>query len=129
MNQPAKTLAELVTDWVAAKRVEDVAIEARRAVGTAIAEAMRSTAKTEGTVSQKIDGLKVVVEYSLNRKADDAKLTADWATLPPDVQACFKWKPEVKTGELKKLAGANVAAAAVYITTTPATPSVKVELA
>jgi hypothetical protein len=122
-----QTLEQLITARLAAKRNEDAAVAARRALDGQIAELLKDPAKVEGTVSQKIEGYKISVTYAVTRKADADKLQKEWDKLPASVAAAFRWKPEVSTTELRKLEGIDATVAASFITTTPASPSIKIE--
>lgn len=122
-----QTLEQLITARLAAKRDEDAAVAARRALDGQIAELLKDPAKVEGTVSQKIEGYKISVTYAVSRKADADKLQKEWDKLPPAVAAAFRWKPEVSTTELRKLEGIDATVASSFITTTPASPSIKIE--
>jgi hypothetical protein len=122
-----QTLEQLITARLAAKRDEDAAVAARRALDGQIAELLKDPAKVEGTVSQKVDGYKISVTYAVTRKADADKLQKEWDKLPASVAAAFRWKPEVSTTELRKLEGIDATVAASFITTTPASPSIKIE--
>jgi hypothetical protein len=123
----AVTIQQLITARLAAKRDEDAAVAARRALDGQIAELLKDPAKVEGTVSQKIEGYKISVTYAVSRKADADKLQMEWGKLPASVAAAFRWKPEVSTTELRKLEGIDATVAASFITTTPASPSIKIE--
>jgi hypothetical protein len=122
-----QTLEQLSTARLAAKRDEDAAVAARRALDGQIAELLKDPAKVEGTVSQKVEGYKISVTYAVTRKADADKLQKEWDKLPASVAAAFRWKPEVSTTELRKLEGIDATVAASFITTTPASPSIKIE--
>ena len=122
-----QTLEQLITARLAAKREEDAAVAARRALDGQIAELLKDPAKVEGTVSQKIEGYKISVTYAVSRKADADKLQKEWDKLPASVAAAFRWKPEVSTTELRKLEGIDATVASSFITTTPASPSIKIE--
>jgi hypothetical protein len=122
-----QTLEQLITARLAAKRDEDAAVAARRALDGQIAELLKDPAKVEGTISQKIEGYKISVTYAVSRKADADKLQKEWDKLPASVAAAFRWKPEVSTTELRKLEGIDATVASSFITTTPASPSIKIE--
>ena len=122
-----QTLEQLITARLAAKRDEDAAVAARRALDGQIAELLKDPAKVEGTVSQKIEGYKISVTYAVSRKADADKLQKEWDKLPASVAAAFRWKPEVSTTEMRKLEGIDATVASSFITTTPASPSIKIE--
>lgn len=121
------TLQELINIRIAAKRAEEAAVQARRDVDSQIAALLKDPSKTEGAVSQKIDGYKITVTFGVDRKADTEKLTADWAKIPSAAQAAFKWKADVSVSELKKLQGTDAALAAVYITSKDSSPQIKIE--
>lgn len=123
----AMTLPQLVAARIAAKRIEDDAVAARRELDAQIAELLRDSNKPEGAISQKADGYKVTVTYSVTRKVDTEAITKDWDKLPADVQAAFKWKADVSVTELRKLEGRAQAAAAKYIEAKPGSPSIKIE--
>ena len=123
------TISTLVAARIAAKQSEDAAVQARRDIDTQLAELLRDPAKTEGTVSQKVDGYKVVATYGMTRKADTEKLQAAWQSLPLTLQCAFRWKPEVSTSELRKLDAAQQLIVSKFIETKPASPSIKIELA
>lgn len=121
------TITELVAARIAAKRAEDAAIKARREVDAQIAELLRDANKPEGTISEKLEGFKVSVTYKIDRKVDSDKLQAAWSKLSAAATQAFKWKADVSVTELRKLEGADAAAAAVFITAKPATPSITIE--
>lgn len=123
------TTTELIAARIEAKRAEDAAIATRRELDEQISLQL-STGKAEGTESLKLPdmGVKVTVTYKVSRKVDSDKLSAAWANLTADQQSAFKWSPDVSVTALRKLEGDNLTAVAGFITTSPAAPSVKVEL-
>jgi hypothetical protein len=121
------TLQELINMRIAAKREEDKAIQARRDVDSQIAELLRDATKPEGSVSQKLDGYKVTVTYKVDRKVSADELQKSWDKLSPEVQAVFKWKPDVTVSELRKLDDKQKISAARFITSNAASPSIKIE--
>ncbi len=123
----AMTLTQLIAARIAAKRIEDQAVEDRRALDKQIAELLKDPNKPEGAISQKADGYKVTVTYKVDRKVDSEKLQAAWSKLSAAASAAFKWKADVSVTELRKLEGPDAAAAAVFITSQPASPSIKIE--
>ena len=123
----AVTLSELIAARIAAKRIEDEATAERRAIDKALADMLKDPAKPEGTVSHRTEGCKVTVTYKIDRKVDAAALTKGWDKLSGGAQAAFKWKPEVSVSELRKLEPADAAAAAVFITSKEASPSITIE--
>lgn len=123
----AMTITELIAARIAAKRIEDQAVADRRDLDKQIADLLKDPAKPEGTISQKADGYKVSVTYKIDRKVDSEKLQGAWSKLSAAASAAFKWKADVSVSELRKLEGADAAAAAVFITSQPASPSIKIE--
>jgi hypothetical protein len=123
----AVTLSELIAARIAAKRIEDEAIAERRAVDKAIADMLKDPAKPEGSISQRTEGCKVTVTYKIDRKVDTDALTKAWDTLSAATTNAFKWKADVSVSELRKLAPADAAAAAVFITSKEASPSITIE--
>lgn len=121
------TITELIAARIAAKRAEDSAIAERRRIDASIAELLKDPSKTEGSISQKADGYKVTVTYKVDRKVDSDKLQAAWPKLSAAAAQAFKWKADVSVSELRKLEGVDAAAAAVFITSNPATPSITIE--
>jgi predicted NUDIX family NTP pyrophosphohydrolase len=121
------TLTELIAARIAAKRAEDAAVAARREVDAELAILLKERDMLEGTVSAKENGFKISVTYKLDRKVDTDKLQADWSKLSAAASAAFKWKADVSVSALRKLEGADAQAAAAYITTKPATPSITIE--
>jgi len=121
------TLQELINMRIAAKREEDKAIQARRDVDSQIAELLRDATKPEGSVSQKLDGYKVTVTYKVDRKVSADELQKLWDKLSPEVQAVFKWKPDVSVSELRKLDDKQKISASRFITSSAASPSIKIE--
>ena len=121
------SLSELIAARVAAKRIEDEAIVERRRIDKAIADMLKDPAKPEGSISQKTEGCKVTVTYKIDRKVDADKLTKNWDSLSAGAQAAFKWSPSVSVSELRKLEAADAAAAAVFITSKEASPSITIE--
>ena len=120
-------LTELIAARISAKRAEDEAIAARREMDAELALLLSDKDVTEGTVSAKENGFKVSVVYKVDRKVDAAALSKGWDSLSADAQAAFDWKPSVKVSALRKLEGADAAAAAVFITAKPASPSITIE--
>jgi hypothetical protein len=123
----AVTISELIAARISAKRQEDAAVQARREIDKQLAELLKDAQKPEGAISHKVDGYKLTVNFKLDRKVDSEKLTADWAKLPIDVQAIFKWKADVSVSELRKLEDKATLKASQYITTKEASPSITIE--
>ena len=123
-----KNIEQLVAARIEAKRIEDEAVAARRLIDADIADAMRSD-KVEGTESLKLTemGVKLSVNYALNRRVDSQKLIDEWDNIPANVQGIFKFKAEVAVSALRKADSNELVAAAQYFDTAPASPSIKIE--
>lgn len=120
------TIDDLAQDWKSAKRAEDAARGERLMIESAIA-ARLPTESGEGTCSIKTDFFKIAVSYGFNRRVDDEALNKAWTALKDNQRAAFKWKPEVSITNLRKLDGQDYNEISLFITATPAKPSVKVE--
>lgn len=125
---PVPTLADLIAQRIAAKRVEDDAIEARRAIDTQLADMLRDPAKPEGAVSRKEGDYKVTCTFGISRKVDTDALQKTWHDLTAAQHDTFKWSADVRVGELKKLPDAERVALAKFIESKPASPQIKIDL-
>jgi hypothetical protein len=122
------SLSELIAARIAAKRAEDQAVAARREIDAQLAELMADANKPEGSISRKTDdGYKLTVTYKIDRKVDTEALTKDWAKLPIDVQAAFKWSAALSVSEFRKLQDKAQLSASRFITAKPASPSITIE--
>lgn len=121
------SISELIAARIAAKRAEDAAVAERRRIDGVIADLLKDANKPEGSISQKADGYKLTVTYKIDRKVDTDKLQAAWSKLSATAAQAFKWKADVSVSELRKLEGADAAAASVFITSKPASPSITIE--
>lgn len=127
MNNPSIPLSVLIQARIEAKRAEEAAIAARREVDAVIADRLATEGKIEGSVTERAEGWKVTVTYGVNRRVATEQLQADWSKLSAEVQAVFRWKAEPIATELRKLEGRAAISAAKYVTTSPATPTVRIE--
>jgi hypothetical protein len=130
MNAPAQALSliELAEAYRIAKHQEDLAIATRRQIGELIAQSLPGT--DEGTVTETVGSLKVSVARGLTRSVDSDTLTAAWTTLPPAVQAAFKWKAGLDLKQLRALesvAPDQYALAAAHVTAKPSSPTITVK--
>ena len=122
------TLDELVTRRRHAKEQEDFAVTARRSLDEAIAARLKD--REEGTVSRDVSGFKVTATYKVTRKVDTLALQAGWDKLTDNSRNAFKWGAELITGQyraMEKLNSPDLAEIARFITTSPASPSIKIE--
>lgn len=130
MNAPTQALSliELAEAYRVAKHQEDQAIATRRQIGEMIAQSMPGA--DEGTVSDTVGGLKVSVARGLTRSVDTDTLTVAWPSLPPAVQAAFKWKAGLDLKQLRALesvAPDQYALAAAHVTAKPSAPTITVK--
>lgn len=126
LKEPEVQLSTLVAQWLEAKRVEINAIEARRTIDAEIVKLMPK--KDEGSVSKKVGLFKVGVTFGVSRKADTEALRLAWEQLSEVVKGAFRWKAEVSTTEFKALSEKDADAAAYFVESKPASPSVKIEV-
>lgn len=126
MSTKPLTLSDVLAAWMVAKESERTAIEHRRSLDKLVQQYLPK--KDEGTVSQDDGDYKVSITYGVTRKVDTEKLSADWAILPGYVQTAFRWKADVNTANLREMNDDGTHYASKYITTSPSSPTVKVEL-
>lgn len=128
MNPKEVPIEILCRSWLDAKREEEEAADRRKALGLAIVSRL-PVAEAEGAHREEFGDIKLVVTHKMTRTVDKAIAEA-WSGLPDVVQAAFRWKPEIELKNLRALEFANpgaYAAAAKFITTKPAVPSISVE--
>lgn len=123
------TLEALINKRIAAKREEDLSIAHRRCIDAEILARITPPASGEGSVTTKVGDWKLGASFGLDRKADTEAVQADWTTLPATVQAAFRFKAEPDVKVLKALSDEDKLIAAKYITTKPASTSIKLEAA
>jgi hypothetical protein len=115
----------------AAKREEELAAERRKAIDEELAKLLPKPAGGK-TASYKFnDGelsIKVSVEHGTNVKVDTDAVQRDYANLPAQVQEAFRWKAELVAAKFDALEATDARKAAKYVTETPASPSVKIEV-
>lgn len=127
--QPVATLASLVAAWREAKAAEQIAAERRHEIEERIADFLPNS-KPEERITTEAEGCRVTIAYKVTRKVDGEALQAAWDKLSPRAAQCFRWKAEVDTKEMRKVAEFDPSAytaAARYIETKPAKPSVTIE--
>lgn len=127
MTDTDNTLELLLKRRVAEKAAEDRAIKVRRETDAEIATLLHDPNSKKKSVSAKAGGLKVSVSYGVNVQVDTAAVQQAWETLTQPLQDAFKFKAELVADGVKALSVSETAALARFITTTPASPSVKVE--
>lgn len=121
------TIDQLIAARLAAKRAEDAAVAARREIDEQITNLLRPADKLEGTVSEKAGEYKVSVTYKLSRTVSTEDLQKAWDKLTAEQQGAFSWKADVSVSALRKLDDKAQAAVAKFITSKPASPTIKIE--
>ena len=120
-------LNELSNMWLLAKEREGTATSDRRKIEDRIKSLAGIAENLEGTETVAPSHFTIKIQGRIDRKVDAAALSKGWDSLSADAQAAFDWKPSVKVSALRKLEGADAAAAAVFITAKPASPSITIE--
>ena len=117
------TITELTAALKAAKAAEDNAKALRLEIEGKIVALYAKPATGEGTHNDE----EFSITWKLNRTVDSEKLSAGYESLPVNAQRAFRWKAEVELKNLRALAEldpVSYSAAAEYITSKPAKPSI-----
>ena len=117
------TITELTAALKAAKAAEDKAKAERLEIEGKIVALYAKPATGEGTHNDE----EFSITWKLNRTVDTEKLSASYESLPVNAQRAFRWKAEVELKNLRALAEldpVSYSAAAEYITSKPAKPSI-----
>ena len=117
------TITELTAALKAAKAAEDKAKAERLEIEGKIVALYAKPATGEGTHNDE----EFSITWKLNRTVDTEKLSAGYESLPVNAQRAFRWKAEVELKNLRALAEldpVSYSAAAEYITSKPAKPSI-----
>lgn len=117
------TLPDLVERLRKAKTAEALARDVRVGIEEQIVALYAPPADGEGTTK---DG-DVSIAWKLTRKVDTDALQTAWPDLGPNAQKAFRWKAETDLKQLRALQELDAdshAAAAKFITTTPAKPAI-----
>jgi hypothetical protein len=117
------TITELTAALKAAKAAEDKAKAERLEIEGKIVALYAKPATGEGTHNDE----EFSITWKLNRTVDSEKLSAGYESLPVNAQRAFRWKAEVELKNLRALAEldpVSYSAAAEYITSKPAKPSI-----
>lgn len=123
-------LDQLIQQREVAKRNEEVAVAARRAIDDQIVEVVGTT--DEGTINQVINNKRIVVTFEMKRTVSDAaELERLWPAMPPNVRACFRpVPPAVAVRNYKDLATTDPISFGILakiISAKPQRPSIKIE--
>jgi len=117
------TITELTAALKTAKAAEDNAKALRLEIEGKIVALYAKPATGEGTHNDE----EFSITWKLNRTVDSEKLSAGYESLPVNAQRAFRWKAEVELKNLRALAEldpVSYSAAAEYITSKPAKPSI-----
>ena len=117
------TISELATALRAAKAAEEKAKADRLDIEAKMVALFAKPATGEGTHNDE----EFSITWKLNRTVDTEKLSAGYESLPVNAQRAFRWKAEVELKNLRALAEldpVSYSAAAEYITSKPAKPSI-----
>jgi len=120
------TITELTAALKAAKAAEDNAKVLRLEIEGKIVALYAKPATGEGTHNDE----EFSITWKLNRTVDSEKLSAGYESLPVNAQRAFRWKAEVELKNLRALAEldpVSYSAAAEYITSKPAKPSIELK--
>ena len=125
MNNPITPLPVLITSLKAAKQMEDEAAKQRLAIEQQILLHYADQAKTEGSVTDKDNG--ITISYGVTRKVDSDALSKAWNSLTENVQKAFAWEAKVVTKTLKAIQDLDpktYAQLSNFVTTTPKKTSI-----
>ena len=116
-------ISELATALRAAKAAEEKAKTHRLEIEDKMLALFSKPVSGEGTHND--EDFSIV--WKLNRTVDSDKLSAAFETLPANAQRAFRWKAEVELKSLRALSEldpVSYSAAAEFITSKPAKPSI-----
>jgi hypothetical protein len=120
------TITELTAALKTAKAAEDNAKALRLEIEGKIVALYAKPATGEGTHNDE----EFSITWKLNRTVDSEKLSAGYESLPVNAQRAFRWKAEVELKNLRALAEldpVSYSAAAEFITSKPAKPSIELK--
>jgi hypothetical protein len=120
------TITELTAALKVAKAVEDAAKQDRLAIEAKMVALFAKPASGEGTHNDE----EFSITWKLNRTVDTDKLSAAYESLPANAQRAFRWKAEVELKNLRALSEldpVSYSAAAEFITSKPAKPSIELK--
>ena len=120
------TITELTAALKAAKAAEDNAKALRLDIEGKIVALYAKPATGEGTHNDE----EFSITWKLNRTVDSEKLSAGYESLPVNAQRAFRWKAEVELKNLRALSEldpVSYSAAAEFITSKPAKPSIELK--
>lgn len=120
------TIIELTAALKAAKAAEEKAKVERLDIEAKMVALFAKPATGEGTHNDE----DFSITWKLNRSVDTDKLSGAYEALPANAQRAFRWKAEVELKNLRALADldpVSYAAAAEFITSKPAKPSIELK--
>ncbi len=120
------TIIELTAALKAAKVAEEKAKADRLDIEAKMVALFAKPATGEGTHNDE----DFSITWKLNRTVDTDKLSAAYESLPANAQRAFRWKAEVELKNLRALSEldpVSYSAAAEFITSKPAKPSIELK--
>jgi hypothetical protein len=120
------TITELTAALKAAKSAEEKAKADRLDIEAKMVALFAKPATGEGTHNDE----DFSITWKLNRTVDTDKLSAAYESLPANAQRAFRWKAEVELKNLRALSEldpVSYSAAAEFITSKPAKPSIELK--
>jgi len=133
-----KSINELLDEWFPiAKQLDDLAMKEKELRNLIFARAFPSP--VSGTNKVKIDhGMALIGDYRINYKIDQPAMEATLSELRSTpgphfdaqvalIENLIKYRPEVRTGEFKKLDKEGHKLVGSFITQTPGTPGLEVK--
>jgi hypothetical protein len=120
------TITELTAALKAAKAAEEKAKADRLDIEAKMVALFAKPATGEGTHNDE----DFSITWKLNRTVDTDKLSAAYESLPANAQRAFRWKAEVELKNLRALSEldpVSYSAAAEFITSKPAKPSIELK--
>jgi hypothetical protein len=120
------TITELTAALKAAKVAEEKAKADRLDIEAKMVALFAKPATGEGTHNDE----DFSITWKLNRTVDTDKLSAAYESLPANAQRAFRWKAEVELKNLRALSEldpVSYSAAAEFITSKPAKPSIELK--
>jgi hypothetical protein len=120
------TIIELTAALKVAKAAEEQAKATRLDIEAKMVALFAKPATGEGTHNDE----DFSITWKLNRTVNTDKLSGAYESLPANAQRAFRWKAEVELKNLRALADldpVSYAAAAEFITSKPAKPSIELK--
>lgn len=121
-------LSQLSAMWMAAKAMEEDAVEKRRQIEDQMKELLKVEETLEGTMTVKPEGYEIKIVGRIDRKVDGDKvqeLAAEHG-LTEHLSKLFRWKPEINAAAWKAADQSITNSLSGAITSKPGRPSFKI---